>query len=82
VEATTYIAVYGNGSWGAESKTHAADASTGAGLNYRPHDVRFKSVCGQRYCMAAPNSRTFDSIMEFDQCQRCARIVAKRKQPA
>lgn len=76
-----FIAVVGNGSWGGEGKVHAAVRRSGERMRNAPasyqSEIRYTSRCGQRYCRALKDDPSFTTIMPFDQCQRCAKLVAK-----
>lgn len=74
-----FVAVVGNGSWGGEGKVHAAVRDSGRRLENVPAsykgELRYTSRCGQKYCKSLKDDPDFSTIMRFDQCQRCAKLV-------
>jgi hypothetical protein len=82
---TTYIAVYGNGSWGGSGKEHAADPDTGAPMRNAPaayaNELRYRSLCGQRNLMPYHDRRAWPAVGPILQCRRCADIITRRQNP-
>lgn len=74
----TWIAVVGNGSWGAStSKVHAALAGSGEVPKFSLSRY-YTARCGVRYLTEYADR--FDDVMNIEKCQRCTKLLKEGTQ--
>ncbi len=77
-----HLVVRSRNPWVGVSKSHAAQAGTGAPPRNAPagyaNDVEYTSLCGRRHFIATTG--TFEELAEWEQCGRCAAIIERKEQ--